>query len=399
MYVPVLLRWIFVSVSLAFSMPAARADVLDDGLEYTLAMLGDSFEPGEAAAFGELLPALPDGVSAATVAQMLYIRRHYARAAWFFGTQARAVPTDAPALNNFSAMLIETLEDAPDRLPAKLRKVAYLASQRAVQLAPANAAFLNNFANAARLMGLPQDAVAAAREAVRLAPNEPLYLSNLARALEAAGNSTAAAEALARARALGPNTMAVLTALRDLPDSQPYQQAMQRACNVDFRCLEICPKSIIGGLMSVTCEIENSSAQQACAQGMPYPTSYDCKEDLPEYGILIPGLNSGFSVAVPGFSMHVLVDGQGNVDVRVEAGLSAGPLGGYVRADGHYSPTNGTSFDNIGGGVRVSLINKGAAAGLASALGHPPAHIEVESVGGNPAQINLEAYNAGIISY
>ena len=203
-------------------------------------------------------------------------------------TGANAAPGDTATLNNFAAMLAETMADNPDLLPAKFLKLAH----------------------------------AAAGEAVRLAPGEPLCLSNLARALEAAGDSSGGAEALARARALAPNAMAVLAAQRDLPASQPYQQAAQRAGNVDFRCQEIRPKSIIGGLMSVTCEIENFSAQGACLAGQPYPTSCRCAEDLPEYGILIPGLNSGFSIAVPGFSLHVLVDGQGNVGIRAEAGVS-----------------------------------------------------------------------------
>ena len=37
----------------------------------------------------------------------------------------------------------------------------------------------------------------------------------------------------------------------------------------------------------------------------------------------------------------------------------------YVRGDGHFSPQNGASFTNLGGGVRASFINKGAAAALA----------------------------------
>ena len=32
------------------------------------------------------------------------------------------------------------------------------------------------------------------------------------------------------------------------------------------------------------------------------------RQNLPEFGILIPGLNSGFSIVVPGFSMCVVVE-------------------------------------------------------------------------------------------
>ena len=219
------------------------------------------------------------------------------------------------------------------------------------------------------------------------------------RALEAAGDSAGAAQALARARSLEPNGLAYLAARGTLPAGPHYAEALARTCTVDFRCQATCPKSIIGQINLVTCEIANSSAQMACAAGEPYATSFSCAEELPEYGILIPGLNAGFSVAGPGFSFHAVVDGEGNVDVRVEAGVNVGPVGGYVRADGHFTPDGGASFDNFGGGARLSLGGSSAAANTASALGHPPAHIEVETVGGQPAQLNLETYNAGLISY
>ncbi|WP_375552640.1 hypothetical protein [Rhodophyticola porphyridii] len=236
--------------------------------------------------------------------------------------------------------------------------------------------------------------------ATELAPEEPLYWTNLARSTAAAGDADGAAAALARAHLLEPNGLALLETLPMLPGAAPgYSRALQTQCDVNFRCQEICPRSIIGGLMSVTCEIENSSAQIACTEGRPYPTSYRCEEDLPEYGILIPGLNSGFSVAVPGFSAHVLVQGDGSVDVRVEAGASIGPVGGYLRADGHYDPSGGVSFDNPGGGVRVNLLPNSPANQLASDLGHPPVHIEAETLNGGPVQINGEAYNAGLLSF
>ncbi|MCP5039318.1 MAG: hypothetical protein GY945_17135, partial [Rhodobacteraceae bacterium] len=48
---------------------------------------------------------------------------------------------------------------------------------------------------------------------------------------------------------------------------------------------------------------------------------------------------------------------------------------------------------------RVSLLPNSPAANLASDLGHPPAHIELESLDGGPVQVNGEIYNAGVISY
>jgi len=352
----------------------------------------------EARGFTEFLASAPDGVTADTIGHLMFVRRHFDKAAWFFGTEALANPDDAASLNNFSTMLVQTYSDPGGAGSQALLEAAYAASTQAVNLYSDTAAFQNNLGNAARLMQRFDEAVAAAERAVERSPDVPLYWANLARARAAAGDDAGAAEALARAHALSPNGMAVAAARRDLPSGGPYQGAIQRNCEVNFRCQEICPRSIIGGLMSVTCEMENSSAQLACMEGKPFPITYDCREDLPEYGILIPGLNSGFSIAVPGFSAHVVVDGQGNVDVRVEAGVNVGPIGGYVRADGHYSPTGGISYDNLGGGVRVSVLPSSSAGNLAGGLGHPPAHIEVESVGGQPASVNVEMYNTGVIS-
>jgi hypothetical protein len=194
--------------------------------------------------------------------------------------------------------------------------------------------------------------------------------------------------------------MAVLQTAAALPGiAASYREELARECNVNFRCQEICPRSIIGGINSVTCEMENSSAQLACMAGEPYPTSYRCEEEIPEYGILIPGLNAGFSIAFPGFSAHVVVQGDGRVDVRVEVGANAGPLTGFLRGDGHFSPTNGASFDNLGGGVRVNLLPSSPAADATRAFDQPPIHIEAETLDGNPVKIDGEVYNAAVISF
>jgi len=385
----------------AFTLSPAMAGAqgLTENIETALHSLGAGFGEGEAAAFSEFLGEVPAGVTGNTIGHLMFARRHFDKAAWFFGADALANPADPVALNNFSAMLVQTYADAPNDMPKEWLSVAYEASRAAVSIAPDNAAFQNNLGNVARRTGALDQAVLAQQAAVAISPGEALYWANLARALEASGDTAQAAQALARAHALSPNGMAVAFARRDLPSSQPYQEAMQRNCKVDYKCQEICPRSIIGGLMSVTCEMENASAQMACSEGKPFAPSYNCREDLPEYGILIPGLNSGFSIAVPGFSVHVVVDGQGNIDVRAEAGVSLGPVGGYVRGDGHFGPDGGVSFDNLGGGVRVSVLPGSRAGDLAGGLGHPPVHIEAESLDGGPVQINGEAYNAGIISY
>jgi tetratricopeptide (TPR) repeat protein len=397
---PMVLRAFALALVLAMGSGHAAAQEFVERIAATVDEIAADFPPGEAEEFRAFLSEAPEGMTAATIGHLLYARRHFDRAAWFYGLRAMDEPADAAALSNFSVLAVQTHADAPERHPTDWLTAALLAGREAVALAPEAAAAHNALGLAARRLGQHDEAVAAHRRATEIAPEEPLYWTNLARALEAAGDTSAAAQALARAHALEPNGAALLTARADLPGlSQPYLETIGPQCEVDFRCQEICPRSIIGGIMSVTCEMANASAQMACLDGQPYPRSYHCAEEFPEYGILIPGLNSGFSIAFPGFSAHVLVDGQGNVDVRVEVGRNIGPLGAYLRADGRFSPDGGASFSNVGGGGRLSILPSSPSGQLASDLGHPPAHIELERVGDGPAQVNIEAYNAAMLSF
>ena len=400
------LKTLLTTLTIATLPMTATAQSLSDSVPTALDTLSETFAPGDAQGFSALLEQRNDDQTAATIGHLLFMKRHFDKAAWFFGTDAVADPADAVSLNNFAAMLVETYLDAPDSSPVQWLDAAGLAATEAIALAPETAAFHNTLANVARAQGETETMVTAARRAAELAPQEPLYLSNLARALDAAGQPDAAATAMAEARALSANAPSVRAALAQIGASSPaVAQQVASQCNVDFRCQEICPKSIIGGIQSVTCEMENASAQMDCEAGKPYPTAFDCSEDLPDYGILIPGLNSGFSLAVPGFSAHVVVDGEGNVDVRVEAGASIGPLGGYLRADGHYSPSNGASFDNLGGGTRLNILPNFAGrnsdwAKWFSDYGMPPAHMETEIMDDGSVTTAVEINNlpAAILS-
>ncbi len=384
--------------TLAFS-PMAQADETTDAIATGLTAIESVLEPGIADGMRDII-AEGAGESAVGLGHIMFARRHFDAAGWAFGIAANGNPDNAAALASYAAMAAELHADNPDIFGQDFLTSGVMAARAAVALYPDDAAFLNNLSRVALDAGLTDEAVEAARSAVAIAQEE-LYLSNLARALEAAGLLEEAAEVMAQLQALNPTGMAYLASLNHMRQNPGYGGAWQQSgpqCEVNYRCQEICPKSIIGGLMSVTCEMENMSAQMACSEGEPYAPTYNCNEDLPEYGILIPGLNSGFSVAVPGFSAHVLVQGDGSVDVRVEAGASMGPIGGYVRADGHYNPSNGVSVDNMGGGVRLSLINGSPAGDMASQYGHPPAHIEMESLNGDPPVVAVESYNVPVIT-
>ncbi|MBY6200464.1 tetratricopeptide repeat protein [Maritalea mobilis] len=371
--------------------------VIDQALE----SLGETFEPGEVEAFAAFLASdAPDAMTGDTIGHLLFMRRHFDRAAWFFGTDARAAP-DAASLSNFAATLAVTADDLGESAPAEWMRAAELAAKAAAALAPDDAAVQNNLGTVARLAGDPETAAAAARLATELDPNMPLFWSNLARALTALGDFEGAAQALDRARQLEPNGPAHLLTARALPQVAPsYSDILQNSCDVNFRCQEICPRSIIGGINSVTCEMEQMSATMACREGQPYPTSFDCSEDLPEYGILIPGLNSGFSILFPGVTIHVLVQGDGSVDVRVEGGVNIGPLNLYLRGDGHYSPPGGVAVDNVGGGASINLLPASEANRLVSERANmPPFALELEGIIGQSVDLDGELYGMPVIMF
>jgi hypothetical protein len=332
------------------------------------------------------------------------MRRHIAQAAWFFGTEALADPSDPSSLNNFAAMTAELAVEDPDAVDPVLAAAALEAARAAARLAPDSAAVQNTLGNAARAAGETAEAVAAAERATELDPEEPLYWTNLARARAAAGDIEGAADALLRARQLEPNGSATLATTIALPAVLgPYQQRLGPICDIDFDCDAICPGGITGRIMMVTCEMANAGAQLSCQQGEPYPVSYNCQEEFPEYGILIPGLNSGFSVSMPGFSAHVLLDGNGDVRVRLQAGSAMGRFGVYMGVDGTWSPSNGASFDEFRAGARINILPRGLGGGSdidqrAGAHGQSPMTLEFEASSNGEAHVSGEVYNAGVVS-
>ena len=98
------------------------------------------------------------------------------------------------------------------------------------------------------------------------------------------------------------------------------------------------------------------------------------------------------------------IGGDGQVNVWVEAFTGLGRLGGYLRADGHVSPSNGASFDNVGGGVRDNILPRSLGGRstvdrlVSNHDRHPPDHIEGKFLTGQERRDNLKAYNAAIAS-
>jgi len=396
-------------------MPAPVADVPDVSDDASLmeriaaaqAQLEAGFEAGEGDAFRDMLAADPNPDQAMVLGQLLYMRRHFAHAAWFFAEAARNNPDNASALNNFGALLGETYANDPDAHPASWVRVGLDAVARANELRPGDPGIENNLgrgtfdlwredADGADLDG----AAAALTHATGEEDNNLVFLANQARILDAQGDATGAARALNRAHELDPTHPSLRIAETQVSPATTgaYAGAARNYCSIDYQCAQLCPPSIIGQINRVTCEMENSSANMACSAGEPYARAFNCAEQIPEFGILIPGLNAGFTVASPWGSFAAVVDGQGNVQWRIEAGPNLGPINPYIRVDGGYQPSGGWSVSDTRAGVKVNLVHGNPVGQAAGDYGYQPLYVQAEgSTANQSAEVTAGVYGNGTI--
>lgn len=328
-------------------------------------------------------------------------------ATWLYGLGVLAEPGNDVYLNNFGMGLHEkALLTRPASQP--LLQLAKESFEGAVRLKSDHATYQSNLgfvelerwrnnADAATL----QAAVAALKRATTLDPTSATAWAHLAEALAAQKDAAGAAAALAKSRALGPFNGALLSTRPRLPATvlAAYDAAVPApACAVDFQCKAQCPKSIIGQINFVTCEMEQSSARMACADGKPYAEGFDCSEQIPEFGILFPGLNSGFSLITPWGRLDLVVDGRGNVDYRLKAGTSVGGVGLSTTTRGSWSPASGFSAVEIKPGVTYSLVG-GDAAKLLGDAKMGPAQIAIERKPSGEAVLVIKAYGGAVLSH
>ncbi|MGH8106709.1 MAG: hypothetical protein ACREO2_10345, partial [Arenimonas sp.] len=225
--------------------------------------------------------------------------------------------------------------------------------------------------------------------------------AHLAEALAAQKDTAGAADALEKSRGLGAFNGALISAgLRIPPEVMDEFKKKFPPCKVDFGCKANCPRSIIGQINFVTCEMEQSSAQMACEAGKPYAAGFDCSEQIPEFGILIPGLNSGFSLITPWGRLDMTVDGKGNVEYKFKTGGNVvGPVGGEMTARGSWSPASGFSSVEVKPGVNFNLVG-GQAAEMLDKAKMGPASIVIEgSSKTGETELKLEAYGGSVFTH
>lgn len=351
-------------------------------------------------------------------------------AAWLYGQGVIAQPDNHVYLNNFGMLLHEkallmmpkkqagggsggsvggtaVTTPAPALSATDYLSLSKESFEKALVLKNDNAAYHGNLgfvlldiwrssANEAIL----QASVDEFKKAVALNPESATAWAHLAEALAAQKDMAGAADALEKSRGLGAFNGALISAgLRMPPEVMDQYRKKSPPCKVDFGCKANCPRSIIGQINFVTCEMEQSSAQMACDAGKPYAAGFDCSEQIPEFGILIPGLNSGFSLITPWGRLDMTVDGKGNVDYKFKAGTSVGGVGGELTTRGSWSPASGFSSVEVKPGVNFNLVG-GDAAKLLDQAKMGPVSIVVEGSSATGAtELKLEAYGGSVFSH
>jgi tetratricopeptide (TPR) repeat protein len=305
----------------------------------------------------------PTAEGAEGLGHALLMSRHLAPSGYMFALAVERGPERAAALSDLGVVGLE-LSAAGAPVEA-LGPDSLVALQReALALDPGNQAIQYNLATAL----IAQGGEAALDEAIGLlealhdaAPDDPRFAARLAAALKLAGRDDEAAAMLAEAYVADPTSPYVSAVRMHHFGGAPVSPGP--LCNVDFRCGEICPGGIIGGINRVTCEMESAGAQQACLASEPFPSTYNCDIQMPAFGIMIPGLFPGFSILTPFGSVDILVQGGGRVDYRVKVMTpSLGPVQAFADAQGSYQPSTGALQWDVGGGVQYALYSQGAAA-------------------------------------
>jgi hypothetical protein len=329
-------------------------------------------------------------------------------AAWIYGRGVQAEPDNANYWNNFGTALHEkALMSTPTN--ASMLALATQCLEKAVSLKPDEAVFQSNYGfalletwrgshDAATL----QAAVVAFKRATTLDPNSATAWAHLGEALAAQGDQAGALAALEKSRALAPFNGALLSTRFRLPQDvqKSFVQAIagEGKCKVNYSCKEQCPHSIIGQVNYVTCEESQSLAQSACEDGRPYPPYFDCREQVPEFGILFPGLNSGFSLITPWGRLDMTIDGAGAVNYKFKPSTSVGGVGMNFTAQGTWLPRSGFGSVRLRPGLSYNLMGSDAAK-AAGDVKMGPASMSFEVKHDMKEKISLKVYGATVLSH
>lgn len=145
-----------------------------------------------------------------------------------------------------------------------------------------------------------------------------------------------------------------LPGLGDILASDPDQ------CQVDYQCDTVCPligATLTPGIKHVDCNVAQANAITNCIAGRPYPTRWDCETEFPAFGIMIPGLDPGFSLITPWGSVGSVIDGDGikfkfsGPTAKIDKIIGAG---GQIGGEARYSNKTGDWSIKLSGSISAS---------------------------------------------
>jgi tetratricopeptide (TPR) repeat protein len=391
----------------AFAAPVAADPPTQDAVAALAADVGADRVRDYEAMLAEAVAAGVDSPHAA-LGLVAFMNQELELATWLYGLGVLAEPDNPVYLNNFGLGLHEKALMATGGTDPRLLALARDSFVQALAHDPGNATFHNNLGmaelerwRAEKNADTLAAAIAAFRQATSIDPKSATAWAHLAEALAASADTAGAAEALAKSRKLAPFNGALLSAGPRLPAAVVSASLGDdgAACQIDYGCDANCPRSIIGQIDLVTCRIAESSAQSACSEGRVYAPAFDCAEKIPEFGILFPGLNSGFSMPTPFGRLDATVDGAGNVQFRFKWSTNFGAVGGEVTTQGGWSPESGFTSVEIKPGITYSFVGGDAAEHL-NELEMGPFQIGLE---GNSetrtTEIKIEVYGGSVLSH
>lgn len=347
--------------------PMIETTEAPSGLE---AMLAVRIEGHDLAAYAETIKGL-DEDAASGLGLTALLNREPALAAWFYANDLESHPGDANTQNQLGLLLHEIYYIDADRalLDEAITLLAESAEAETGRPEPAN-----NLAYALlaryELDGDEDDlqtAIDMLMFALEISPEEAIYHARLAQIQLAMGDDEIAMMSLTAAQRLDPINIVAFDVGAQASGSEAHAAIDRSYCDAIDYCSN-CPKSIIGQINFVTCKMVEADAVAACKAGLPYAPSYDCSAELPTFGILIPGLNSGFSILTPFGSLEMTVDGAGNVKWQLQFKMPGGAVGPSFNVKGTWDPKSGLVVTSLGPEVTIALRSRGKTKELMEAI-------------------------------
>lgn len=335
-----------------------------------VAMLAEHIDGHDLSAYAEAIKDL-DEDAALGLGLTAMLNRDPALAAWFYANDLESHPGDPNTMNQLGMLLHELYYVKGDRalLDEAITMLEESADGERTRPEPANNlayALLERY----ELDGDEEDlqtAIDMLMFALDLAPEEAIYHARLAQVRLAMGDDESAMMSLVAAQRRDPINVVAFDVGAQAAESEAYAGIDRSYCEKIDYCSD-CPKTIIGQINFVTCKMFEADAIAACHAGLPYAPSYDCSEEVPTFGLFIPGLNSGFSFLMPFGSLDMSIDGDGNVKWQVQFKRSGGRVEPSFNIKGTWDPKSGLVVTHAGPEATIVLRGRGKTKKLMEAL-------------------------------